>query len=47
MIAVMDKIMSLSEGGDGPGELQQYLSSLSNDQVTFKVVTIHDACVLR
>uniref|UniRef100_A0A8C4ZXJ7 FA complementation group I n=1 Tax=Gadus morhua TaxID=8049 RepID=A0A8C4ZXJ7_GADMO len=43
MIAVMDKILSLSEGGDGPGELQQYLSSLSNDQVTFKVITIHDA----
>ncbi|XP_030223080.1 Fanconi anemia group I protein [Gadus morhua] len=38
MIAVMDKILSLSEGGDGPGELQQYLSSLSNDQL-IKVLT--------
>uniref|UniRef100_A0A8C5AWB3 FA complementation group I n=1 Tax=Gadus morhua TaxID=8049 RepID=A0A8C5AWB3_GADMO len=34
----MDKILSLSEGGDGPGELQQYLSSLSNDQL-IKVLT--------
>ncbi|CAL8236976.1 unnamed protein product, partial [Boreogadus saida] len=38
MIAVMDKILSLSEGGDGPGELQKYLSSLSNDQL-IKVLT--------
>ncbi|CAL8359654.1 unnamed protein product [Lota lota] len=28
----MDKILSLSEG-DGPGELQEYMSSLSNDQL--------------